>query len=141
MITKSRHSDIVTIKVHSPLTGIVIGLQMHKQVNLAPLHIAVFTRFVSTENTNLVIIKLFGLCLGQFMGQGVMIDEIKSILIRPNFPPIPVVKSSYQSAEMTKRCWKSMNVGNQGQGLIEGTILDYVVPSLTEKNFVFKNST
>ena len=114
---------------------------MHKKLNLALLHIALCTHFLSTVNTNLAIIKLFGLCIGQFMGQGVMIDEIKSILIRPNFPPIPVVKSSYRSAEVTKQCWKSMNVGNQGQGLIEGTILDYVVPSLTEKNFVFKNST
>jgi len=75
------------------------------------------------------------------MGKGVEIDEMKSILIRPNFSPIPVTRSSYQSAQVTKRCWKSMNVGNQGQDLIEGTILDYVVPSLTDKNFGFKSST
>ena len=75
------------------------------------------------------------------MGKGVEVNEIKSILIRPNFSPIPVAKSSYQSAEVTKRCWKSMNVGNQGQDLIEGTILDYVVPSLTDKTFAFKHST
>ena len=74
------------------------------------------------------------------MGKGVEIDIIKSILIRPNFPPKPVVKSSYLSRknDATKLCWKAMNIGSQGEGLIEGTILDYVVPNLIDKNFEFK---
>jgi len=74
------------------------------------------------------------------MGKGIEIDSMKKILIRPNFPPIPVVKSSYQSGKnhVTKQCWKAMNTGSQGEDLIEGTILDYVVPNLIDKNFTFK---
>lgn len=74
------------------------------------------------------------------MGKGVEIDSVKSILIRPNSVPIPVIKSSYESrrSHSTKQCWKAMNNGNQGENLIEGTILDYVVPSLVDKNFEFK---
>ena len=76
------------------------------------------------------------------MGKGVEIDSTKSILIRPNFPPIPIVKSSYMSGKnhVTQQCWKAMNTGNQGEGLIEGTILDYVVPNLIDKNFQFKTT-
>lgn len=74
------------------------------------------------------------------MGKGVEIDSVKSILIRPNFPPLPVIRSSYESRKnhATKLCWKAMNTGSQGEDLIEGTILDYVVPSLVDKNFEFK---
>ena len=74
------------------------------------------------------------------MGKGVEIDSMKSILIRPTFTPIPVVRSSYHSRknDTTKQCWKATNTGSQGEDLIEGTILDYVVPSLVNKNFQFK---
>ena len=74
------------------------------------------------------------------MGKGIEIDGIKNILIRPNFPPIPVMRSTYQSKKTpaTKQCWKAMNTGSQGEDLIEGTILDYVVPNLVDKNFEFK---
>ena len=76
------------------------------------------------------------------MGKGVEIDSMKNILIRPNFSPTPVTRSSYVSRKnhVAKQCWKVMNTGSQGEGLIEGTILDYVVPSLIDKNFEFKTS-
>ena len=32
-----------------------------------------------------------------------------------------------------KQCWKVANYGNQGEGLIQGNILDYMVPHILNK--------
>ena len=80
---------------------------------------------------------------GQFMVQGIEIDPVKGILIRPGFEAVPVEKTatwSYNKGQSSGPCWKAMNPGHQGEGLIEGSILNYIVDNILEKDFVFKNS-
>ena len=43
--------------------------------------------------------------------------------------PLPVTEDFVMAG---KACWKSMNYGKQGEGLIEGNILDYVMENLLE---------
>ena len=78
------------------------------------------------------------------MTKGVTIDRVKQILIRPDHPPVPVTLGStwnYNTSSkdtMTTPCWHAKNHGNQGDGLIEGNILDYIVSSVEQKEFNFK---
>ena len=77
---------------------------------------------------------------GQFMKPGIDIDEKKSILIYSNdHDPVPVTKDSVMTGDPNKLCWKAMNHGKQGEGLIHGSILDYVVTHLLDTNIKFKN--
>jgi len=40
-----------------------------------------------------------------------------------------------------KPCWKAMNNGIQGEGLIKGNILDYImVSNILEDDFTFKEN-
>lgn len=65
---------------------------------------------------------------GQFMVKGVEIDAIKQILIRPGFEPVPIKSSiNWNSSDY---CWVAKNVGNQGEGLIKGSIYDYIVDTV-----------
>ena len=79
---------------------------------------------------------------GQFMVKGIEIDEVKGILIRPGFEAVPVEKTvawSYNEGRGAGPCWKAMNPGHQGEGLIEGGILNYIVDNILDKDFAFKN--
>ena len=76
------------------------------------------------------------------MVKGIEIDAVKGILIRPGFESVPVEKTvtwSYNKDQTTGPCWKAMNPGHQGEGLIEGTILNYIVDNILEKDYFFKN--
>ena len=76
--------------------------------------------------------------LGQLMVKGMEIDPIKKILVYPdNRDPVPV---ETDNAMTGKTCWKAMNPGRQGEGLIKGSILDYMVSSLLEDDFVLKKT-
>ena len=59
------------------------------------------------------------------MVNGVEVDSTRNMLIRPGFEPVPVVQS--KTWDSPDNCWLAKNVGNQGEGLIEGSILDYTV--------------
>lgn len=75
------------------------------------------------------------------MVRGIVIDPVKKLLIRPGFEAVPVESSAtwaYNDGQTTSPCWKAMNVGHQGEGLIEGQILDYLVDNILEKDYVFK---
>ena len=62
------------------------------------------------------------------MQKGVDVDTHKEILVYANgHDPVPVVKDSTMTG---KQCWKAMNFGKQGEGLIKGKILDYFVSSI-----------
>ena len=78
------------------------------------------------------------------MRKGVTIDRVKQILIRPDFPPAPVTLGRTWNYTVASNdispCWHAMNHGHQGEGLIEGNILDYVVNSVEQKEFNFKSS-
>jgi len=79
---------------------------------------------------------------GQFMVKDIEIDPVKRILIRPGFESVPVEKTTtwaYNKGQTASPCWKAMNPGHQGEGLIEGGILNYIVDNILEKDFAFKN--
>ena len=74
---------------------------------------------------------------GQFMVKGMAVDPIKKILTYPdNRDPIPVEIDNVMTG---KTCWKAMNPGHQGEGLIQGSILNYMVSSLLEDDFKLKD--
>ncbi|XP_065894910.1 uncharacterized protein [Dysidea avara] len=68
--------------------------------------------------------------MGQFMKKGINIDSKKEMLVHSDGrDPVPVTRDSVMTG---KWCWKAKNYGNQGEGLIEGDILDYVVPNILD---------
>ena len=71
------------------------------------------------------------------MNNNVTIDPVKMILIRPGFEAIPVIKDKkwVYNKGASSECWRAMNVGHQGEKLIEGNILDYVVEDIKERKF------
>ncbi|XP_065889845.1 uncharacterized protein [Dysidea avara] len=76
--------------------------------------------------------------LGQFMVNGVEVDSTRKMLIRSGFEPVPVEPS--KTWDSPDNCWLAKNVGNQGEGLIEGSIYDYTVSSIesTDLSLNFK---
>ena len=59
------------------------------------------------------------------MGKDIKIDTTEQLLLRPGFEPVPVKPSkNWNSAD---NCWVAKNISNQGEGLIKGTIYDYIV--------------
>ena len=64
------------------------------------------------------------------MKKGIEIDTEKKMLIyQDGHDPVPVIKDFTMAGKV---CWKSMNYGNQGEGLIQGHILDYAMRSILE---------
>ena len=47
--------------------------------------------------------------------------------------PVPVVRDSSMTGNPEQQCWKAMNYGNQGEGLLQGKILDYLVDYILDK--------
>ena len=73
------------------------------------------------------------------MTKGFDIDIQRKILIYPNnHDPVPVTKDTRMFGDSNKPCWKAMNNGIQGERLISGSILDYVVSNILEDDFAFK---
>ena len=62
------------------------------------------------------------------MVNGIEVDSTKQMLIRPGFEPVPVEPS--KTWDSPDNCWLAKNIGNQGEGLIEGSIYDYIVSSI-----------
>ena len=74
------------------------------------------------------------------MRKGIEIDSQKNMLIFPDDrDPVPVTKDTKMIGNSNKSCWKAMNNGVQGEGLIKGSILDYIVMNILEDNIPFKN--
>ena len=73
------------------------------------------------------------------MRKDIDIDMQKQILIYPDDrDPVPVTKDTKMTGNLNKPCWKTMNTGIQGEKLIKGDILDYVVSNILEDDFAFK---
>lgn len=73
---------------------------------------------------------------GQFMVNGIEVDPIKQMLIQPELEPIQVEPSKNWNTE--DECWLVKNVGKQGEGLIRGSIYDYIVATIDSTNVSFK---
>ena len=81
------------------------------------------------------ISSITNLFSGQFMVKGMSVDPIKKILTySDNHYPVAVELDNVMTG---KTCWKAMNSGHQGEGLIEGDVLDYLVSNLLEDDFKF----
>jgi len=77
--------------------------------------------------------KVVHIYIGQFLKMGVEIHAQKQILTFPDGrSPSPVFKD-FSATSDSKQCWKAANYGNQGEGLILGDILDYIVPHILSK--------
>ena len=64
------------------------------------------------------------------MKKGINIDSKKEILVYSDGrDPVPVTRDFVMTG---KWCCKANNYGHQGEGLIEGDILDYVVPNVLQ---------
>ena len=73
------------------------------------------------------------------MTKDIDIDVQKQILIYPDGrDPMPVTKDTRMTSNFSKPCWKTLNTGIQGEKLIKGDILDYVVSNILEDDFAFK---
>ena len=84
--------------------------------------------------------------LGQFLREGVDIDETRRLLQLPGMDSVPVMRKPvwhFMERETPGEdlCWVAMNPGYQGKKLIEGHYLDYVVDDVLSSHFVFKKST
>ena len=66
------------------------------------------------------------------MVNGVEVDSTKQMLIRPGFEPVPVEPS--KNWDSPDNCWLAKNIGNQGEGLIDGSLFDYIIGSLESTN-------
>ena len=77
-----------------------------------------------------------------------MVDEVRKLLILPNKPPVPVEWKPLWGFEEVDddeanvpHCWRSMNPGQQGKGLIDGHYLDYLTEDVLSSDFQFQPST
>ena len=62
------------------------------------------------------------------MKKGIEIDTQKNMLIYPDGrDSVPVIEDFAMAG---RKCWKAMNYGNQGAGLIQGDILNYVTENI-----------
>ena len=66
--------------------------------------------------------------IGQFMVNAVEVDPVKQMLIQPGREPVPVKLSKNWNTQ--DNCWLAKNVGKQGEGLIRGSIYDYIVSTI-----------
>ena len=62
------------------------------------------------------------------MVNGIEVDSVKQMLIQPEREPVPVEPSKNWNSE--DKCWLVKNVGKQGEGLIRGSIYDYIVTNI-----------
>ena len=77
--------------------------------------------------------------LGQLFCPGHTVDIIRKLLMfSSQKEPIPFVRCPIWSfmerrktGQHSRFCWMTMNNGYQGEGIVDGTYLDYVVSSLT----------
>ena len=80
---------------------------------------------------------------GQFFRKGVEIDIAKKLLVLPGKDPVPVMRKPVwaymeHNVPSDQLCWVAMNPGYQGNHLIDGHYLDYVVDNVLSTDFKFE---
>jgi len=76
----------------------------------------------------------------------VRIDDIEKVLIFPDKEPVPIkqrsvwgyMKHEFREIDDGKQCWATIKHGEQGEGLIDGTYVNYKVKDLLSTDFKFK---
>ena len=79
---------------------------------------------------------------GQFFNKGVSIDVKKHELVMPSGRSVRVELKEYWPEVHQKKgnCWRAMNPGYQGDELIEGHYLDYVVDHVFATEFEYSRA-
>ena len=105
--------------------------KLHTIANIADISLcALLLHCVYDQSCSHLYSYLF---IGQFLKTGVEIQTQKQILTFPDGRlPLPVFKDLSATSDR-KQCWRAANYGNQGEGLILGDILDYIVPHILSK--------
>ncbi len=80
---------------------------------------------------------------GQFLRDDVKIDTVRKLLLLPKMEPVPIMRRpiwGFMEREVKddQLCWTAMNAGYQGDGLIQGNYLNYLVNDVLDDGFVFK---
>jgi hypothetical protein len=76
--------------------------------------------------------------LGQFFNQGTKIDKENRQLVLPKRSPIPVnLEDPKPEVHHKSQCWRPQTPGYQGEGLIEGDYVEYVVSSVFATDFKY----
>ena len=74
------------------------------------------------------------------------VDDAQKVLIFHDRKPVPVkqrsvwgfMKHELHEVADGKQCWTTINLSEQGEGLIEGTYMDYRVKDILSTDFLFK---
>ena len=74
------------------------------------------------------------------------VDRVQKVLLLHDKEPVRVKQRSvwgfmkHESYEVgdSKQCWAAINHSEQGEGLIEGTYMDYQVKDILSTDFLFK---
>lgn len=78
-----------------------------------------------------------------------VIDKEHGLLLMPDKAPVPVEwRPAWRHTELKRNrdtlalvnCWTAMNAGRQGDGLINGHYLDYVVQGVLSSGFYLQPS-
>ena len=110
-----------------------IGLKF--SVNYVDQHLDILFHLIPSSNKRSC--DYHGI-LGQFFCEGHNIDEVRKLLLFPTAErePVPVMRRPIwsfmerESGTPDHLCWMAMNVGYQGEGLIQGHYLKYICPDL-----------
>ena len=89
---------------------------------------------------------IFSAWAGQFLRDGVRVDRIQKVLILHDNKTVPVkqrsvwgfMKHELREVADGKQCWSTIKPGEQGEGLIDGTYVDYRVKGILSTDFQFK---
>ena len=78
------------------------------------------------------------MCIGQFMGPEVQIDEQTGLMKVGNRVPFAVKKGEiWPYLKIPGTCWYPTNTDDQGEGVLEGVYTDYIVNDLFAINFKY----
>ncbi|XP_064388350.1 uncharacterized protein LOC135336475 [Halichondria panicea] len=115
-----------------------VGLHFH--VTFFGEHLDIFWNSVTIDNEGNK--HVHGL-VGQFFRDGVKIDTVRKFLLLPKMEPVPIMRRPIwgfmeRKVEDDQLCWTAMNAGYQGDGLIQGNYLNYLVDDVLDDGFIFK---
>ena len=72
------------------------------------------------------------------------VDHVQKVLLLHDRKPVPVkqrsvwgfMKHELHDVADGKQCWTTINLSEQGEGLIEGTYVDYQVKNILSTDFL-----
>ena len=113
---------------------VCIYIKQYKTLIRASIYTIHFTQYIVTI--------LLSPTSGQFFNKGVSIDVKRHELVMPSERSVRVELKEYWPEVHQKKgnCWRAMNPGYQGDELIEGHYLDYVVDHVFATEFEYSRA-